>query len=112
MKINKFGLEIAHCILARDYKGFGNESNGVLIYPAKVVKPYGSIGGIGGVKFKENEKGKKIFVFDGIEVDNQTFNKLRKYIMYQNLPDYKDDSWVDKAIRKDQEERQKLMSKG
>lgn len=31
-------------------------SNGVLIYPAKVVKPYGSTGGIGGVKLKENEK--------------------------------------------------------
>lgn len=31
MKINKFGLEIAHCILARDYKGLGNESNGVLV---------------------------------------------------------------------------------
>ena len=56
MKINKFGLETAHCVLARDYKGFGNESNGVLIYPAKVVKPYGSTGGIGGVKLKENEK--------------------------------------------------------
>ena len=31
IKINKFGLETAHCILARDYKGFGNESNGVLV---------------------------------------------------------------------------------
>lgn len=64
------------------------------------------------VKFKENEKGKKIFVFDGIEVDNQTFNKLRKYIMYQNLPDYKDDSWVDKAIRDDQAAKNELKSRG
>lgn len=64
------------------------------------------------IKFKENEKGKKIFVFDGIEVDNQTFNKLRKYIMYQNLPDYKDDSWVDKAIRDDQAARNELKSRG
>lgn len=56
MKINKFGLETAHCVLARDYKGFGNESNGVLIYPAKVVKPYGSTGGICGVKLGENKK--------------------------------------------------------
>ena len=32
MKINKLGLETAHCILARDYKGFSNESNGVLVY--------------------------------------------------------------------------------
>lgn len=64
------------------------------------------------IKFKENEKGKKIFVFDGIEVDNQTFNKLRKYIMYQNLPDYKDDSWVDKAIRDDQAAKNELKSRG
>lgn len=64
------------------------------------------------IKFKENEKGKKIFIFDGIEVDNQTFNKLRKYIMYQNLPDYKDDSWVDKAIRDDQAAKNELKSRG
>lgn len=31
-------------------------SNGVLIYPAKVVKPYGSTGGICGVKLGENKK--------------------------------------------------------
>lgn len=64
------------------------------------------------IKFKENDKGKKIFIFDGIEVDNQTFNKLRKYIMYQNLPDYKDDSWVDKAIRDDQAAKNELKSRG
>jgi hypothetical protein len=64
------------------------------------------------IKFKENEKGKKVFVFDGVEVDNQTFNKLRKYIMYQNLPDYKDDSWVDKAIRDDQAAKNELKSRG
>jgi hypothetical protein len=64
------------------------------------------------IKFKENEKGKKIFIFDGVEVDNQTFNKLRKYIMYQNLPDYKDDSWVDKAIRDDQAAKNELKSRG
>ena len=64
------------------------------------------------IKFKENEKGKKIFVFDGVEIDNQTFNKLRKYIMYQNLPDYKDDSWVDKAIRDDQAAKNELKSRG
>ena len=64
------------------------------------------------IKFKENEKGKKIFVFDGVEIDNQAFNKLRKYIMYQNLPDYKDDSWVDKAIRDDQAAKNELKSRG
>ena len=31
-RINKYNLEIAHCVLARDYKGLGNDSNGVLVY--------------------------------------------------------------------------------
>lgn len=64
------------------------------------------------VRFKENEKKKKVFVFDGVELNSQDFNKLRKYIMYQNLPDYKDDSWVDKAIRDDQAARAELKSRG
>lgn len=64
------------------------------------------------VRFKEDEKGKTIFVLDGIEINSQEFNKLRKYIMYQNLPDYKDDSWVDKAIRDDQAARAELKSRG
>ena len=65
------------------------------------------------VKFKQDEETKRYnLIIDGVELDNEKFNRLRKIIMYQNLPDFKDDSWVDKAIRKDQEERQKLMSKG
>ena len=64
------------------------------------------------VRFRENDKKKKVFVFDGNELNSQDFNKLRKYIMYQNLPDYKDDSWVDKAIRDDQAARAELKSRG
>ena len=64
------------------------------------------------IKFKEDEKKKKIFVFDGVELNSQDFNKLRKYIMYQNLPDFKDDSWVDKAIRDDQAAKAELKSRG
>lgn len=64
------------------------------------------------IRFKENDKKKKIFVIDGVELDSQEFNKLRKYIMYQNLPDFKDDSWVDKSIRDDQAARAELKSRG
>jgi len=64
------------------------------------------------IRYKENDKKKTIFVFDGVELDSKDFNKLRKYIMYQNLPDYKDDSWVDKAIRDDQAARAELKSRG
>ena len=64
------------------------------------------------IRYKENEQKKTVFVFDGIEINSQDFNKLRKYIMYQNLPDYKDDSWVDKAVRDDQAARAELKSRG
>ena len=63
------------------------------------------------VKFKENAKGQMCFYLDGKEFDNVKFNKLRKYIMYQNLPDYKDDSWVDKTIRDDQAARAEIKSR-
>ena len=64
------------------------------------------------IKYKENDQKKVVFTFDGIEINSQDFNKLRKYIMYQNLPDYKDDSWVDKAVRDDQATRNELKSRG
>ena len=61
------------------------------------------------IKYKENDQKKMTFIFDGT---TQDFNKLRKYIMYQNLPDFKDDSWVDKAVRDDQAARAELKSRG
>ena len=64
------------------------------------------------IRYKENEQKKTVFVFDGIEINAQDFNKLKKYIMYQNLPDYKDDSWVDKAVRDDQAARAEITSRG
>jgi len=64
------------------------------------------------IKYKENDQKKVIFIFDGVEIDSKEFNKLRKYIMYQNLPDFKDDSWVDKAVRDDQAARAELKSRG
>lgn len=63
------------------------------------------------VRFKEDANKKRVFVFDGVEITSQDFNKLKKYIMYQNLPDYKDDSWVDKAIRDDQAARAEIKSR-
>ena len=53
-----------------------------------------------------------VFIFDGVELTSQEFNQMRKYIMYQNLPDFKDDSWVDKAVRDDQAARNELKSRG
>ena len=60
---------------------------------------------------KDQKTGRAILVIDGHEIDSNNFNKLRKFILYQNLPDFKDDSWVDKAIRDDQAAKNEIMSR-
>jgi hypothetical protein len=37
--------------------------------------------------------------------------RLRKIVLYQNLPDFKDDSWVNKEVRDDHKAKQELLSK-
>ena len=67
------------------------------------------------IKFAPDEETpqKKIaFFLNGVKVTSQEFNKLRQYLMYQNLPDFKDDSWVDKAIRDDQALKNEIKSQG
>lgn len=59
----------------------------------------------------DEETKKKFFVIDGHEIKKSEFNKLRKFLLYQNLPDFKDDEFVAKEIRDDQAERQRLLSK-
>lgn len=64
------------------------------------------------LKYRTDEQTKKpILIIDGHEFDSRQYNKLRKYILYQNLPDYKDDSWVDKAIRDDEAAKAEIMSR-
>lgn len=66
------------------------------------------------VKFAPDEddpRKKTGFIFNGVKVNGTEFNKLRHYIMHQNLPDYHDDSWVDKAIRDDQAARAEIKGR-
>jgi hypothetical protein len=63
------------------------------------------------ISFKTDEKGKRILVVDGHEINGEDFMRLRKIVLYQNLPDFKDDSWVDRAVREDQKAKQELLSK-
>lgn len=64
------------------------------------------------VKYKQDEETKRFFLLiNGHKITDDDFFKLRKIIMYQNLPDFKDDSWVEKSIRDDQAEKNKLASK-
>lgn len=60
---------------------------------------------------KDEKTNKTVLLIDGHEIDYVNFNKMRKYILYQNLPDFKDDSWADKAIRDDQAKRAEILSK-
>ena len=57
-----------------------------------------------------NTKQREI-VINGISITPKEFDRLREIVMYQNLPDYKDDSWVDPEVREDQREKQRLLAK-
>lgn len=65
------------------------------------------------LRYEKDEKAKHNLLFiRGEPYDFRDFNRLRKYILYQNLPDYKDDSFVDKAIRDDQAAKAELQARG
>ena len=64
------------------------------------------------IKYKPDEKTKKMhLIIRGIDIGPQDFNRMRKFILYQNLPDFKDDSWVHPAIRADQAAKAELQAK-
>lgn len=64
------------------------------------------------IRYKLNEQtNKHDLVINGVAINSKEFDLLRQIIMYQNLPDYKDDSWVDPEVREDQREKQQLLAK-
>lgn len=64
------------------------------------------------IKYKLNEKTQQRELFvNGVCITPKEFDLLRQIIMYQNLPDYKDDSWVDPEMREDQRKKQELLAK-
>lgn len=64
------------------------------------------------IKYKLNpETNQRELFVNGIVITSKEFDRLRQIIMYQNLPDYKDDSWVDPEVREDQQEKQRLLAK-
>lgn len=65
------------------------------------------------LRYEKDENSKhQVLIISGEKYDFKDFNRLRKYILYQNLPDYKDDSFVDKAIRDDQAAKAELQARG
>lgn len=69
------------------------------------------------IKYKLNEetKQKEVLIYkdfkNPISITPDDFDRFRQIVMYQNLPDYKDDSWVDPDMREDQREKQRLLAK-
>ena len=61
------------------------------------------------MKFIEDPKTKKhVLLVDGQIIDKDAFNRLRYIVLYQNFPDYRDDSWVDPDLKRDYEEKMRL----
>lgn len=64
------------------------------------------------VKFKKDAQTNKYSLeIDGIEITAKDFDRFRQLVLYQNFPDYQDDSWVNEEIREDQRLRRELLSK-
>lgn len=64
------------------------------------------------LEFATDEKtNKKFLKIDGRVITAADFNRLRRIALYQNLPDYKDDSWVHPSIRKDQEKKREIQAR-
>ena len=53
----------------------------------------------------------KDIIVDQHHITFQDYRFMRQSLLFQNLPDYRDDSWVDPALKKDQEEKARLKSR-
>lgn len=61
------------------------------------------------MKFIEDPETKKhSLCINGQIISKRDFDRLRYIVLYQNFPDYQDDSWVDPDVKKDYEERMRL----
>jgi len=61
------------------------------------------------ISIVEDPKTKKsAFSVDGHIINKNDFGKLRQIILFQNYPDYADESHVDPAVKKDHDEKMRL----
>lgn len=56
----------------------------------------------------DRETNTKKLVIHGHTITKDEFNQLRQIILFQNFPDYVDDSWVDPELKKDRDEKMRL----
>ena len=59
--------------------------------------------------FKDDSK-KVILRINGHDISSRDYLKLRKYILYQNLPDFFDDSLLPKQIRDNERKKSEILS--
>ena len=55
-------------------------------------------------------KNKPVLFINGVMIRAKDFDRLRQIILFQNFSDYRDDSWVDPAIKKDYQEKLKIQA--
>ena len=61
------------------------------------------------IKYEKNEETQKFELFiDQQKIDYKDYNRLKNIILFQNLPDYRDTSYIDPALKKDYETRKKI----
>lgn len=66
----------------------------------------------GVIETKLDEKSKHyMLIVDGHIISGKDFNRLRRIVLFQNMPDYFDDSWVDKGLREDRKAKMALEQK-
>lgn len=64
------------------------------------------------IHFRTDEKTKKRqLIVDGHTIAPKDYDLLRKIAIYQNMPDYHDDSWVHPEIKADQAKKNEILSR-
>ena len=62
------------------------------------------------IRYEENEQTHKLELsIDGQKIDFKDFNRLRNIVLFQNLPDYRDTSYIDPNLKKDYETKKRIQ---
>lgn len=57
---------------------------------------------------KDAKTNKYSLIIDGHTINKKDYDRLRQIVLFQNYPEYRDDSWVDAAVKQDYDERMKI----
>lgn len=63
------------------------------------------------IRYGENEQTHKMELFiDGQKIDFRDFTRLKNIVLFQNMPDYRDTSYIDPSLKKDYETQRRIKS--